>query len=154
MYRLIWVFAGHTGHIVGFVMRWLISYSFLPAAVNTADPYSITAKVGEKKNEWLCSSQRNANMSPTPSHTCYTPLTFITLWLIQQTTNWWYFSWLSQKTGFDISCKLSPMETICLKCQILFSVENKKKYVNMSTENFNHTAKPLQQFDPPHPCQL
>ena len=25
MYRLIWVFAGHTGLIVGFVMRWLIS---------------------------------------------------------------------------------------------------------------------------------
>ena len=27
----------------------------------------------------------------------------------------------SQKTGFDISCKLSPVETICMKCQILFS---------------------------------
>ena len=26
-----------------------------------------------------------------------------------------------QKTGFDISCKLSPMGTICMKCQILFS---------------------------------
>ena len=24
MHRLIWVFAGHTGHFVGFVMRWLI----------------------------------------------------------------------------------------------------------------------------------
>ena len=29
-------------------------------------------------------------------------------------------------TGFDISCKLSPLETICLKCQILFSGKNKK----------------------------
>ena len=29
-----------------------------------------------------------------------------------------FFSW---KTGFDISCKLSPMETIWMKCQILFS---------------------------------
>ena len=30
---------------------------------------------------------------------------------------------------FDILCKLSPMETICIKCQILFSGENtwKKK---------------------------
>ena len=33
---------------------------------------------------------------------------------------------LSQKTGFDISCKLSPKETICMKCQILFSGKNKK----------------------------
>ena len=31
-----------------------------------------------------------------------------------------YFSYFSQKTGFDISCKLSPLETICMKCQILF----------------------------------
>ena len=27
----------------------------------------------------------------------------------------------SRLTGFDVSCKLSPMETICMKCQILFS---------------------------------
>ena len=29
-----------------------------------------------------------------------------------------YLSYFSQKTGFDISCKLSPVETICNKCQI------------------------------------
>ena len=34
--------------------------------------------------------------------------------------------YFSQKTGFDISCKLSPMEVICMKCQILFSGKNKK----------------------------
>ena len=45
---------------------------------------------------------------------------------IQQTTNWWYFSYSSQKTGFDISCKLSPLETVCMKCQNLFSGKNKK----------------------------
>ena len=28
-----------------------------------------------------------------------------------------------QKTGFDISCKVSPLETICMKCQNLFSGE-------------------------------
>ena len=39
----------------------------------------------------------------------------------QQTTIWCYFSYFSQKTGFDISCKLSPKETICMKCQILLS---------------------------------
>ena len=37
-----------------------------------------------------------------------------------------YFSFFSQKTGFDISCKLSPLETICMKCQILFPGKNKK----------------------------
>ena len=35
----------------------------------------------------------------------------------------WYFSYFPQKTGFDIPCKLSP---ICMKCQNLFSGENKK----------------------------
>ena len=36
------------------------------------------------------------------------------------------FFFFFQKTGFDISCKLSPVETICMKCQILFSGKNKK----------------------------
>ena len=39
-----------------------------------------------------------------------------------------YFSYFSQKTGSDILCKLSPLETICMKCQNLFSGKNKKKY--------------------------
>ena len=34
----------------------------------------------------------------------------------------------SKKTRFDISFKLPPMETICLKCQNLFSWKNKKLY--------------------------
>ena len=49
------------------------------------------------------------------------------------------FSYFSQKTGFNISCKLSSVETICMKCQILFSGKNKKKkkYFTMSSaENF------------------
>ena len=37
-----------------------------------------------------------------------------------------YYFYFSQKTGFDISCKLPPIETICMKCQSLFSVENNK----------------------------
>ena len=37
----------------------------------------------------------------------------------------------SQKTGFDISCKLSPVETICMESQILFSGENNKNIVNL-----------------------
>ena len=34
--------------------------------------------------------------------------------------------YFSQKIDFDISCKLSPMETICRKCQNLLSDKNKK----------------------------
>ena len=30
-----------------------------------------------------------------------------------------------QKTSFDISCKLSPLETFCIESQRLFSVENR-----------------------------
>ena len=33
-----------------------------------------------------------------------------------------------KKIGFDSTCKLSPEETICMKCQILFSGKNKIKY--------------------------
>ena len=33
----------------------------------------------------------------------------------------------SSEIGSDTSCKLSPKETICMKCQILFSRKNKKK---------------------------
>ena len=44
----------------------------------------------------------------------------------QQRTNWWCFLIFSQKTGFDISWKLSPNEKICMKCQILFSQKKKK----------------------------
>ena len=39
-----------------------------------------------------------------------------------------YFSYFSKKTGFDISCKLSP---ICMKCQILFPAKNKKNITNL-----------------------
>ena len=36
------------------------------------------------------------------------------------------FSYFSQKSGFEISCSLSLMETVCMKCQILFSGKNKE----------------------------
>ena len=47
-----------------------------------------------------------------------------------------YFSYFSWKIGFDISCKLSPKETICMKCQILFSGKNKKHIINLSFAAF------------------
>ena len=46
-------------------------------------------------------------------------------WYLINTAYWNIF--FSQKTRFDISCKLSPMETVCMKYQILFSGENEKK---------------------------
>ena len=36
-----------------------------------------------------------------------------------------------KETDFDISCKLSPMETICMKCQGLCSGKNKKNIINL-----------------------
>ena len=36
----------------------------------------------------------------------------------------------SQKLGFDISCKLCPKETVCMKCQSLVSL-NKNKDVRI-----------------------
>ena len=46
---------------------------------------------------------------------------------IQQTTNWWYFSYFSQKIVFDNACNLSPFVIICMNCQNLFSGKKKKK---------------------------
>ena len=40
------------------------------------------------------------------------------------------FSYLFKKIGFDISCKLSPEETVCMKCQSLFSGKKWEKYRN------------------------
>ena len=34
---------------------------------------------------------------------------------------WWYFPYLIPKIGFDISCRWSPVERICIKCQSQFS---------------------------------
>ena len=42
-----------------------------------------------------------------------------------------HFSYFSQKTGFDISQKLSLMETICMKCQVLFPAKNKKNITDL-----------------------
>ena len=55
-------------------------------------------------------------------------LTLTTFWenlADNKSTNWWYFSYFTQKTGLDISCKLSQMETICMEYRILLSGENK-----------------------------
>ena len=49
-------------------------------------------------------------------------------------------SYLSQKIGFNISCKLSS-EAICMKCQNPFSGKNKFFFKFASVDNFTHSAK-------------
>ena len=44
-----------------------------------------------------------------------------------------FFFYFSYKIEFDTSCKLSPKETICMKCQILFSRKNKKNITSLSS---------------------
>ena len=40
----------------------------------------------------------------------------------------YFLLFFKTKIRFVISCKLSPEETVCIKCQILFSRKYKKKY--------------------------
>ena len=51
-----------------------------------------------------------------------------------------YFSYFPWKTGFDILCKLSPVETICMKCQILFPEKNMKYILNCLLQKILHTV--------------
>ena len=55
-------------------------------------------------------------------------LTISTLGKIFSKQHFEIFILFSQKTGFDISCKLFPMETICMKCQILIAWKSKKNH--------------------------
>ena len=43
------------------------------------------------------------------------------------------FSYVFQKIDFDISYKSSPSETICMKCQSIFSRKNKKNNIRLSS---------------------
>ena len=57
---------------------------------------------------------------------------------IQQTTNCIFFLFF-QKTECDISGKLSPLESVCMKYQVLLPGKNKKKYFKMmSAEKVTH----------------
>ena len=52
-----------------------------------------------------------------------------------------FFSYFPQKTGYDISCKLSPIETISMVYQNLFSGENKKNIINLSSAELAKSGK-------------
>ena len=49
----------------------------------------------------------------------------------QQMTFWNSFRIFSQEAEFDISCKLSPIETVCMKCQILLAGKIRKVSSNI-----------------------
>ena len=51
-----------------------------------------------------------------------------------------FLKYFPQKTGLNISHKLSPIETIDVKCQILFSGKNKKNAINISSAEFKVKA--------------
>ena len=44
----------------------------------------------------------------------------------------------SLEIGFDTSFRLSPKETICMKCQILFARKNNKNSICLSSAEFAH----------------
>ena len=48
----------------------------------------------------------------------------------------WYFPYFPRKIGFGISCKLTPKETICMKCQNLLSDKKWEKHSKMSSADF------------------
>ena len=74
-----------------------------------------------------------ARIAPAPTKIAKLTYYFSSLILFFEDVSRSYFS---QKTGFDISCKLSPMETICMKCQILFSETNKNIIINILSTEF------------------
>ena len=47
-----------------------------------------------------------------------------------------FFSYFSQKVDFEIPCKLSPEETICIEYQSLFSEKNKKTIIGLLSAEF------------------
>ena len=53
---------------------------------------------------------------------CVAVLTFTTLLANSPDDKLIFFFLFCQTTEFDISCKLSPLETICMKCQNLFQI--------------------------------
>ena len=72
-------------------------------------------------------------------------LTHITLGIFFSRRHNEIFFVFCQKKDLSFHCKLSPLGTICMKCQILFSGKNKKKNVTnlSSAENFIQSVKHL-----------
>ena len=65
--------------------------------------------------------------------------TFITIWANSADDKLMTFFHFPHKTGFDISCKLSPLKTTCMECQILLIICMKCK--NLLSEKNEKTKK-------------
>ena len=61
-----------------------------------------------------------------------------------------YSSYFFPKIGCEISCKLSPKETICMKCQILFSMKKRKPFNLLSAEFVHSTVRVMCVFFSQH----
>ena len=66
----------------------------------------------------------------------------------------YFFLFFFQKTGSDIPCQLSPMETICMKCQKLFSGKNMKNITNMTSAKLAQRVVKVKQFQSFKICML
>ena len=76
-------------------------------------------------------------------------LNLITVWANSADDKFIIFFLFFSANSFDISCILSPKETICIKCQNLFSEKkkkkkNKKKIFQNLSEIFTQNAKHYQ----------
>ena len=69
----------------------------------------------------------------------YKQLNFTTLWANSADDKLIIFFLFLPEIGFDISCKLSPLEIICKKCQSLFLGKNKKNISKCYLLTFLHS---------------
>ena len=69
-------------------------------------------------------------------------------------------SYFSQKTGFDIPCKLPPFEKVCMKCQTCFLGKIRKYFICLLLKilprvlSFNHQSQQLIKNLPASVAQL
>ena len=82
--------------------------------------WSYQCPIRKRRLDCECRNKSSLHFGERLCH-CVSQLTFTTLWAHSP-----YF--VSSKIGFDISYKLSPEETICMKCQILFLGKDKESF--------------------------
>ena len=125
MYRLVWVFIVHIGSEVYFLGGaahiLLVIYVLIPP-VFFGHFFFLFQMNMFLIFPWSKKQITPKSNNPSPESNFYKDLiNLTTLWANSVDDKLVMFFLFFQKTGFDISCKLSPLETICMKCQILFS---------------------------------
>ena len=107
---------------------------------NTSNPTQFNVKLQYLK-QFVCKLVTFDQPSTTTKCLCI--LAFTTTWANSADDKLMIIFFIfPRKTGFNISCKLSQIETIYMKCQMLFHKKNKKKYLKiLSAANFTYIAK-------------